>query len=527
MVNLGIKFSEDDKIYNIRILTYYCKLFADKYPHVDIDYILAHAGINKDALEDPFEWVSHNQVGLFFEGISKYFDKPYEIAREAGRYICKDIEIGLFKQFSLKLLGVGQIYRRISKYYPHLTKVSTYSSHKIANNKYEVTVKFNPCITEWPHQEYNRLGILEAGPLLFSNNLANIKSRKEDNGNTIIYTISWDKPISERLKQYRLISLLVCILFFILSFLTKNILLISHVIFITIITYIVMDRFVLKYKHEELSRFHMIHEESADKIIKKYSEDYEHVTILNNIGKQLLKSKSINASLNKISETLKILKYNKIAFFIYDFASENIILKHNSGYDENPAEFYNRHIAQNQSPLADTIQIIHNLDEAKNLFYSETIEVLRTSYFPTVFGHKTKFLGFDNPNTFIIGDINAIITVLINLFNNSCKYTPEPGTILLIYNFNASGNSISVIDNGIGISKTDQDKVFIKFYQASENIHKSIGGFGLGLNIARDIINIHNGDISIVSPVPKGVYDIELNDKRPGTCVTVHFPKVI
>jgi len=100
---------------------------------------------------------------------------------------------------------------------------------------------------------------------------------------------------------------------------------------------------------------------------------------------------------------------------------------------------------------------------------------------------------------------NVYFTTLINnLLSNAVKYNEnEPEIKIKGYKENGI-ITISITDNGIGISKTDQKHIFEKFYRASGgNIHK-YKGLGLGLYYVKKIAEAHGGDVKLVSKVGKG-----------------------
>jgi signal transduction histidine kinase len=101
-------------------------------------------------------------------------------------------------------------------------------------------------------------------------------------------------------------------------------------------------------------------------------------------------------------------------------------------------------------------------------------------------------------------DIVYFNTMIINLLSNAVKYS-DKDPVINVEGFTSDGNiCISVADNGIGISKTDQKRIFDKFYRASSgNIHK-YKGLGLGLYYVKKIAEAHGGDVSVNSKPGKG-----------------------
>jgi len=104
----------------------------------------------------------------------------------------------------------------------------------------------------------------------------------------------------------------------------------------------------------------------------------------------------------------------------------------------------------------------------------------------------------------ITNDEIHLYNIINNLLDNAIKYSGEHPQIQLTTDNNATGIIISVKDNGIGISKEEQEKVFDKFFRVSSgNIH-NIKGFGLGLSYVKAIVLTFNGKVSLESEPGKG-----------------------
>ena len=111
----------------------------------------------------------------------------------------------------------------------------------------------------------------------------------------------------------------------------------------------------------------------------------------------------------------------------------------------------------------------------------------------------------------VYGDRNRLRQVFLNILDNALKYTPKGGVVAaqVIYSEDEPDViKITVTDSGCGISAEDLPKVKEKFYKANQ----TVGGSGIGLAVADEIMNLHNGRLDIESGV--GV----------GTTVTLTFP---
>jgi len=104
----------------------------------------------------------------------------------------------------------------------------------------------------------------------------------------------------------------------------------------------------------------------------------------------------------------------------------------------------------------------------------------------------------------IEGDEMHITNLFANLIDNALKYTAQDPEILITTRNIHRGIYVTVQDNGIGISKEEQKKIFEKFYRVpTGNIH-TVKGFGLGLNYVKKIVDEHKGNIQVESEVGKG-----------------------
>jgi len=111
---------------------------------------------------------------------------------------------------------------------------------------------------------------------------------------------------------------------------------------------------------------------------------------------------------------------------------------------------------------------------------------------------------FKAENAILLADKDHITNVVYNLLDNANKYTFNSPRIEISTESSYSGILISVKDNGSGISKANQKKIFEKLYRIpTGNIH-NVKGFGLGLSYVKAIVEQHEGKISLESELNKG-----------------------
>jgi len=119
---------------------------------------------------------------------------------------------------------------------------------------------------------------------------------------------------------------------------------------------------------------------------------------------------------------------------------------------------------------------------------------------------KSQTLETDVPATLprIYADPNRLVQVLTNLINNAWKYTPEGGQIAVNASRKDDFVRVEIIDNGIGISEEDQAKLFTQFFRSEVQAVREQTGWGLGLNVAKRLVEFMGGEIGISSTLGEG-----------------------
>ena len=104
----------------------------------------------------------------------------------------------------------------------------------------------------------------------------------------------------------------------------------------------------------------------------------------------------------------------------------------------------------------------------------------------------------DAANFILKADRNYLLIVIMNLLDNAIKYSKEPHISIVTRN---EGRNVlfSITDNGVGIDKKEQRKIFEKFYRSREGEVYNTKGFGLGLTFVKMILDAHKGQIEIES----------------------------
>ena len=109
------------------------------------------------------------------------------------------------------------------------------------------------------------------------------------------------------------------------------------------------------------------------------------------------------------------------------------------------------------------------------------------------------------------GDPNRMEKVLLNLLSNAIKFTPKGGKIIVRSRANGSRAIVEVEDNGIGIASEELPRIFDRFHQVDGSSTRNFQGVGIGLALARELVEKHEGRLTAKSEVGKGTtFTIEL-----------------
>ncbi|MEK3980950.1 ATP-binding protein [Psychrobacillus sp. FSL K6-2836] len=109
-----------------------------------------------------------------------------------------------------------------------------------------------------------------------------------------------------------------------------------------------------------------------------------------------------------------------------------------------------------------------------------------------------------NGPVYVLGDINRLIQIMMNLLMNALTYSPEDKTVIISIDRNEKCGIFRIQDEGIGISKDEIGRVFERFYRVDRARSRNSGGTGLGLAIVKHLVEAHHGLLEVESEVGKG-----------------------
>jgi signal transduction histidine kinase len=105
---------------------------------------------------------------------------------------------------------------------------------------------------------------------------------------------------------------------------------------------------------------------------------------------------------------------------------------------------------------------------------------------------------------YVKGDQEKFIMVLENLVDNAVKYSPDNDVVNVMLQSNDENIELIVEDYGIGIDKSDKEKIFQRFYRSKNSEELGIKGYGLGLSLVRTILLEMGAKIKIEENHPSG-----------------------
>ena len=104
----------------------------------------------------------------------------------------------------------------------------------------------------------------------------------------------------------------------------------------------------------------------------------------------------------------------------------------------------------------------------------------------------------------LTADKDKLTLALHNLVGNALKYTPEGGRVTVSVDVKDGALAVDVTDTGIGIAPSEHDKIFDRFFRSADERVGQIVGTGLGLTLAREVMRLHGGDVTVQSEINRG-----------------------
>jgi signal transduction histidine kinase len=173
--------------------------------------------------------------------------------------------------------------------------------------------------------------------------------------------------------------------------------------------------------------------------------------------------------------------------------------------------------SKRMTQLVDGLLLLARADSDALMFQMKPVELAAVAHDAVTFMQPEaakKEIGVSlqvNETVVVAGDPDRLKQVLLQLLDNAVKYTQNGGSVEVCVGRARDNAVIQVRDNGIGISKEDQKKIFERFFRADISRDHEVGGHGLGLSIAKYIVEQHGGSISVASRAGQGsIFTVKL-----------------
>ncbi len=171
-------------------------------------------------------------------------------------------------------------------------------------------------------------------------------------------------------------------------------------------------------------------------------------------------------------------------------------------------------ISRNAMRLKDLIEEIGDIDaltsgmrhiRVQQVQLPQVIQSVVESFIDEASNKKINLsISAKQPNLTVEGDPEKIAIALRNLVKNALIFTNPGGAVKVTSEQLPGFVKIAVLDNGIGIPADEQQKIFQRFYQVEKHLTRKHGGIGLGLSIAKEMVEMHSGKIIVESVEGKG-----------------------
>lgn len=380
-------------LYNSRIIATYLKLIRKEYSQVDINELLAHAGMEPYQVDDEDHWFTQSQVNLFYERLEQMTGNK-RIAREAGRFGASADAIGGIRHYILGLISPDNAYTLVGKYATSFTRSTSYISEKVGPNKISITVRPKDNVKEQPFQCENRIGYFEAVAALFGHRQPAIEHTEclfsGDPVCRYLITLSASHTsISKKLRHCSAIALI-----FLLAFALYNS---SHPILIGICAGLLGVIIYANYVEKKELRAALSNlRSSSEKLIERSNASNNNLLVTNELSSLLSQKMDLNSVLSTVMKLIEDrLDYDRGIILLANEDKTRLYFNHGFGYTEK----------QLDSLKSETFRLDN--PDSKGLFV----------------------LCFREQRPFLINDINEITG---NLSAHSLKFVKQMGALSFI-----------------------------------------------------------------------------------------------
>ena len=332
----------DKNLYHIRILKTYLEYLRKYYPDLDIDYILQYAGITRSQLSDEGYWYTQTEADRFHEIVDKLTRNP-NIAREAGRYGATSSSYGTIRQYIFSFIDPALAYELLGKIGSKLTKGTTIKIRRIDTNKVEALFDINPGVEEKPYSCQNRLGMMEALAIPFTGEYATVEHPEciHREAHTCKYFITWNVPLSLRMKRWRNLILLTGLGVILSSILLLPYRYTSILADIFLLCLLTMTVFIGIKEKQDLQHKIEGQGRTADQLMTESDRRFNDAELIQDIGQAISNLLDVEDLLRAVMSTLKEhLEYDRGMVLLANSDNTRLAYKAGYGYSHEEDEFF-------------------------------------------------------------------------------------------------------------------------------------------------------------------------------------------
>lgn len=249
--------------------------------------------------------------------------------------------------------------------------------------------------------------------------------------------------------------------------------------------------------------------------------DYDFVTVLSGQASIALENARLFTQIQEAYQQLKMLDHLKSEFI--NIAAHElrtplaILMGYTSILEDDLTGIHREYVSKitrnslRLRSLIDDMVNLKHLESGKIALSHEELNLLCVVHdivqdMSLLVAEKELDLRVNIPANFplIVADRQKLDLILMNLLHNAIKFTPPHGQIALEANVQGNQTLMSISDTGIGIPKNELNRIFDRFYQVEKSLTREYGGIGLGLAIARGMVEVCGGEIYVESEPGQG-----------------------
>jgi HD-GYP domain-containing protein (c-di-GMP phosphodiesterase class II) len=330
------QLSPDARLYNSRIIDSYIRLLKRRYSHVDIDEVLAYAGMKLYEVNDQGHWFTQNQIDRFYAIVQQKTGNA-SVAREAGRFAASPEAMGVLRQYTLGLIGPSKVYERIGMTTARVTKSALYESRKLSHNCIEITVTPRRGAQEKPFQCENRIGFWEAISEMFNTRLPRIEHPQcMFKGDAVCrYLITWEIQGSAVWKMARNMAFLTLVLMALIFSIMDSHLALTTIVPIATCLFLGLTTIAEQQEKAEIKSILASFQNTSSELIEQMEANYNNSRLTNEIGETITSQTNLEDVLTKVVHLFqKRLNYDRGLIMLANPEGTRLVFRAGFGYSD-------------------------------------------------------------------------------------------------------------------------------------------------------------------------------------------------